>query len=127
MSAPPRLLRFGVLLMITTAQSIGDEISRIEQLRALAVSPLLVRLSWQAVGAASPLHPEGHRLTLPALLLEGERNSRAILVRQAGPPRRAVAQLVEHRSPKPAVGGSSPSCPAKCRFLQTGELALNPN
>ena len=27
-------------------------------------------------------------------------------------PRRAVAQLVEHRSPKPAVGGSSPSCPA---------------
>src|SRR5450631_3405963 len=25
---------------------------------------------------------------------------------------RAVAQLVEHRSPKPAVGGSSPSCPA---------------
>src|SRR6185437_12329431 len=27
-------------------------------------------------------------------------------------PCRAVAQLVEHRSPKPAVGGSSPSCPA---------------
>ena len=27
--------------------------------------------------------------------------------------RRAVAQLVEHRSPKPAVGGSSPSCPAR--------------
>ena len=27
-------------------------------------------------------------------------------------PQRAVAQLVEHRSPKPAVGGSSPSCPA---------------
>jgi large subunit ribosomal protein L33 len=26
---------------------------------------------------------------------------------------RAVAQLVEHRSPKPTVGGSSPSCPAK--------------
>jgi large subunit ribosomal protein L33 len=25
---------------------------------------------------------------------------------------RAVAQLVEHRSPKPTVGGSSPSCPA---------------
>ena len=25
---------------------------------------------------------------------------------------RAVAQLAEHRSPKPAVGGSSPSCPA---------------
>ncbi len=25
---------------------------------------------------------------------------------------RAVAQLVEHRSPKPAVAGSSPSCPA---------------
>ena len=27
--------------------------------------------------------------------------------------RRAVAQLVEHRSPKPAVGGSIPSCPAR--------------
>src|SRR4051794_5695113 len=27
-------------------------------------------------------------------------------------PRRAVAQLEELRSPKPAVGGSSPSCPA---------------
>ena len=27
-------------------------------------------------------------------------------------PPRAVAQLVEHRSPKPTVGGSSPSCPA---------------
>ena len=27
--------------------------------------------------------------------------------------RRAVAQLAEHRSPKPAVEGSSPSCPAK--------------
>src|SRR5699024_1317251 len=25
---------------------------------------------------------------------------------------RAVAQLAEHRSPKPKVGGSSPSCPA---------------
>ena len=29
--------------------------------------------------------------------------------------RRAVAQLAEHRSPKPAVGGSSPSCPARTR------------
>jgi large subunit ribosomal protein L33 len=28
------------------------------------------------------------------------------------PKPRAVAQLVEHRSPKPTVGGSSPSCPA---------------
>ena len=27
-------------------------------------------------------------------------------------PRRSVAQLVEHRSPKPGVGGSSPSSPA---------------
>src|SRR6478609_1096829 len=26
--------------------------------------------------------------------------------------RRALAQLAEHRSPKPKVGGSSPSCPA---------------
>ena len=26
---------------------------------------------------------------------------------------RSVAQLVEHRSPKPGVGGSSPSTPAK--------------
>ena len=28
-------------------------------------------------------------------------------------PPRAVAQLAEHRSPKPQVGGSSPSCPAR--------------
>ena len=33
--------------------------------------------------------------------------------------RRAVAQLVEHRSPKPAVGGSSPSCPAANDDLNT--------
>ena len=32
--------------------------------------------------------------------------------RPRAPVRRAVAQLAEHRSPKPAVGGSSPSCPA---------------
>src|SRR5690348_11807728 len=31
--------------------------------------------------------------------------------------RRAVAQLVESRSPKPAVGGSSPSCPASAGRL----------
>src|ERR1700685_762924 len=31
--------------------------------------------------------------------------------------RRAVAQLVESRSPKPAVGGSSPSCPASADWL----------
>ena len=29
--------------------------------------------------------------------------------------RRTVAQLVEHRSPKPAAGGSIPSCPATFR------------
>jgi hypothetical protein len=29
--------------------------------------------------------------------------------------RRAVAQLVEHRSPKPSDGGSNPSCPACSR------------
>jgi hypothetical protein len=29
-----------------------------------------------------------------------------------GDEQRAVAQLVEQRSPKPQVGGSSPSCPA---------------
>ena len=29
---------------------------------------------------------------------------------------RPVVQLVEHRSPKPAVGGSSPSWPATYKF-----------
>src|SRR5258705_10975538 len=29
--------------------------------------------------------------------------------------RRTVAQLAEHRSPKPGVGGSIPSCPARLR------------
>ena len=42
-------------------------------------------------------------------------------------PPRAVAQLVEHRSPKPAVGGSSPSCPAQHSFpeLQTSRGPLD--
>ena len=39
--------------------------------------------------------------------------------------RRAVAQLVEHRSPKPAVGGSSPSCPAANDDLTTRSLELD--
>ncbi|EDM23154.1 hypothetical protein CMTB2_05962 [Caminibacter mediatlanticus TB-2] len=35
------------------------------------------------------------------------------------PLHRAVAPMVERRSPKPLVGGSSPSCPAtKCQFLE---------
>src|ERR1700688_1437371 len=33
-------------------------------------------------------------------------------IHSGGYNRRAVAQLVESRSPNPAVGGSSPSCPA---------------
>ena len=41
------------------------------------------------------------------------RRSRCYPSRLAPTARRAVAQLVEHRSPKPAVGGSSPSCPAR--------------
>ncbi len=32
---------------------------------------------------------------------------------EVGAHRRALAQLAEHRSPKPKVGGSSPSCPAE--------------
>ena len=38
-------------------------------------------------------------------------------------PQRAVAQLAEHRSPKPEVGGSSPSCPAPCPFPQHAQVA----
>jgi hypothetical protein len=30
---------------------------------------------------------------------------------------RAVAQLVERRSPKPMVGGSNPSCPANAGLV----------
>ena len=41
-----------------------------------------------------------------------------------GTPPRAVAQLVEHRSPKPAVGGSSPSCPAPDVIIQFETLTL---
>tara|TARA_B100000242_G_scaffold164443_1_gene117503 strand:+ start:672 stop:797 length:126 start_codon:yes stop_codon:yes gene_type:complete len=33
---------------------------------------------------------------------------------------RPVAQLVEHRSPKPGVGGSIPSWPAKRPFEDNG-------
>ena len=43
----------------------------------------------------------------------------AILAVRPDRARRAVAQLVEHRSPKPAVGGSSPSCPAANDDLST--------
>ena len=43
----------------------------------------------------------------------GRRRTRCYPVGLAPKARRAVAQLVEHRSPKPAVGGSSPSCPAQ--------------
>ena len=39
--------------------------------------------------------------------------------RPAPAARRAVAQLAEHRSPKPAVGGSSPSCPAPITPIRT--------
>ena len=35
---------------------------------------------------------------------------------------RGIAQLVEHRSPKPGVGGSSPSAPAT--FFLEGHLKL---
>jgi hypothetical protein len=31
-------------------------------------------------------------------------------------PNRAVAPMVEHRSPKPGVGGSSPSSPARVKY-----------
>ena len=50
----------------------------------------------------------------PVLSLRLGHSSPCTSCPDAGPPiRRAVAQLVEHRSPKPAVGGSSPSCPAR--------------
>ena len=39
-------------------------------------------------------------------------NPAAVQPDQSAPPPRAVAQLAEQRSPKPQVGGSSPSCPA---------------
>ena len=37
---------------------------------------------------------------------------------------RSVAQLVEHRSPKPGAGGSSPSTPARVN-LKLNELVWN--
>src|ERR1700761_8192973 len=45
------------------------------------------------------------------------RRGRSFGIHSGGCNRRAVAQLVEHRSPKPAVGGSSPSCPASAAWL----------
>ena len=38
---------------------------------------------------------------------------------------RAVAQLEELRSPKPVVGGSSPSCPAQLDHAQGAAMAMN--
>ena len=40
---------------------------------------------------------------------------------------RVVAQLVEHRSPKPAVGGSSPSGPAGLWESFPGPTHVNAN
>ena len=51
----------------------------------------------QRLGGSSPLR---------------QRARRRVRRRDGGRARRAVAQLVESRSPKPAVGGSSPSGPA---------------
>ena len=45
------------------------------------------------------------------------RRGGAFGIHSGGCNRRAVAQLVESRSPKPAVGGSSPSCPASADWL----------
>src|SRR5262249_37673326 len=53
-------------------------------------------------------------------------------IHSGGCARRAVSQLVESRSPTPAVGGSSPSCPASamrpgqarpCRIARGGSVS----
>ena len=62
--------------------------------------------------------------TVDSRLVDSHRLSHALeAVRPAGfPPRsclrRALAQLAEHRSPKPKVGGSSPSCPARTNQVE---------
>ena len=38
-----------------------------------------------------------------------------------------MAQLVEHRSPKPEVGGSSPSWPARIRIMVANKLEIETN
>jgi hypothetical protein len=37
---------------------------------------------------------------------------------------RAVVQLVEHRSPKPGVGGSNPFCPARWQEKKFGSKKI---
>ena len=64
--------------------------------------------------SASP----AERRQLPRRAPRAAEEPAAILARLAPTARRAVAQLVEHRSPKPAVGGSSPSCPARTSELR---------
>ena len=57
----------------------------------------------------------------------GVRSRSRCYPRRPGPrARRAVAQLAEHRSPKPAVGGSSPSCPARVPTPDTCCPAASP-
>ena len=48
------------------------------------------------------------------------RDSATTCNRQPKRLRRPIAQLVEHRSPKPGVGGSSPSWPASCEARSSG-------
>ncbi len=62
------------------------------------------------VERATPTVGGRRRLRAPPIRLRTAEGP-VLTCNRANPPR-AVAQLVEHRSPKPAVGGSSPSCPA---------------
>src|SRR5579859_1572809 len=71
------------------------------------------------------LRPGGHQLVKPwadsglrfVAFWSSVRRGGWFGIHSGGCTRRAVAQLVEFRSPKPAVGGSSPSCPASADRL----------
>ena len=79
--------------------------------RAAAASVLVLRTSRRRLAAADCRAPI--RAGSP-------------LLRLGVPTRpRAVAQLEEHRSPKPAVGGSSPSCPALPTSTRGAAMAMN--
>src|ERR1700728_4342218 len=79
------------------------------------------------VGMLPWCHLPNHRYQPVSTLV---RLGGAFGIHSGGCNRRAVAQLVESRSPKPAVGGSSPSCPASADRLghtgPAGPRVVNP-
>src|SRR3954465_14914971 len=142
---PAALSAFALASTASVADSAMPPMRREIRARGAAAAPASTVRDWEAVCC----------VTLPSWHCEGTRRRRSVTVSGStcGPPDaythypvaeccrdpvcfggtgpvhsvpRAVAQLAAHRSPKPAVGGSSPSCPAIRRRRPGGDPASHP-